>query len=705
MEEPVAPRSPFSTPRSLRTARMSQRVIILPGAHPDARVRIALGGAVEMHKPPNNNNWSPDRQDVISLGSIGMGSTDGRKMTVRKVPTTPTELLNITTTSNSSGCDNMSTCSSYTLSEEWDTDDIATRKRGRDHWANKVQFILACVGYSVGLGNLWRFPYLCYASGGGVFLIPYYLILFTCGVPLLYMELAVGQFTKRGPIGAFSKMCPIFKGAGLSSVVVAFFMSTYYNVIIAYALFYFFTAFRSDAPWSECSNMWNSELCWYPGLKIPRPNNSRTPSEDFYIKKVLQMSSGIENPGSVRWELAACLICAWILVYFALWKSVRSSGRVLYFTATLPFVLVLAFLGRSLTLDGAQLGLEYLFNPKLELLADAKVWVYAAAQNFNSIGIAFGSVISFASYNRSNNRILVDTITVSTINAVTSLIVGVFVFATIGNIAMEHATSVEDVIADGPGLVFVIYPQAMSKMPFSSFWAVLFFFMLLCLGLNSQFALVEVVVTSFQDGFPNWIKKKLVCHELLVLVVCCISFILGLPHITQGGIYFFQLVDHYAVSNSVMCIAFFEVIAIAWCYGAERLSKNIHRMSGERPYFYFKVCWSVAAPSLILCLWIFSIIDYEPPKYNNGMYTYPWWAEVLGWFITASCLLCIPILAVYVVASMEGKTLWQKIKNSIIPSIEDIPPPINEEESKEMNSLLAKPTIKIIKSKSLDNLR
>nr|CAD7199944.1 unnamed protein product [Timema douglasi] len=154
----------------------------------------------------------------------------------------------------------------------------------RQHWSNKAQFVLACVGYCVGLGNVWRFPYLCYKSGGGVFLVPYFIILVICGVPMLYMELAVGQYTRRGPIGALGQICPLFKGAGLASVVISFLMSTYYNVIIAYTLYYFFTAFKSDAPWSQCNNLWNTPQCWQPSklLNISRPNKSRTPSEEFY---------------------------------------------------------------------------------------------------------------------------------------------------------------------------------------------------------------------------------------------------------------------------------------------------------------------------------------------------------------------------------------------------------------------------------------
>ncbi|XP_054000868.1 sodium- and chloride-dependent GABA transporter ine-like isoform X1 [Hylaeus anthracinus] len=613
----------------------------------------------------------PDSVSIRSLASIGMGSSDGRKLTIRRVPTSPSELLNMVHPPPSFE-DDLSVCTSFDDADAEDPGDY--RQPRRPHWANKVQFVLACISYSVGLGNVWRFPYLCYKSGGGVFLIPYFLILFVCGVPLLYMELSIGQFTRRGPIGALGQICPLFKGAGLSSVVISFLMSTYHNVIIAYAIYYFFAAFRAKQPWSDCDNSWNTLGCWLPTYSITdnrtRPNASRTPSEEFFDNKVLQISKGIEESGALRWELVACLITAWILVYFSVWKSIKSSAQVRYITATLPFILIVVFLARSLTLEGAEKGLQFFFHPRWELLSDAKVWINAAAQIFNSVGIAFGSMICFASYNKFHNTILVDSVAVSLINAFSSLLVGIFSFATIGNIALEQNMSVEAVLTDGPGLVFVVYPQALAKMPASQLWAVLFFFMLVCLSLNSQFAIVEVVVTSIQDGFPKWVKRHLVCHEMLVLLVCVISFLFGLPNITQGGIYFFQLIDHYAASISIMFLAFFEVIAISWCYGVRRLCNNVKEMTGRVPSAYFRFCWLIAAPLLIMAVWVFSLIDYEPPTYHNGEYEYPWWAEAIGWGISSLSLICIPAFAIYEFVKANGNTCAEKLRNSIKPHFE-----------------------------------
>ncbi|XP_028156887.1 sodium- and chloride-dependent GABA transporter ine isoform X1 [Ostrinia furnacalis] len=601
-------------------------------------------------------------QSVRSLASIGMGCTDGRKMVIKRVPTSPTELFHLVRPPTPPDED---TASHESCEEEEEEADHHLKPR-RPFWANKIQFVLACVGYSVGLGNVWRFPYLCYKSGGGAFLIPYFIILLVCGVPMLFMELAVGQYTAHGPIGALSQICPLFKGAGLASVVISFLMSTYYAVIIAWAIYYFFTSFKSEVPWASCSNRWNTAQCWVPQHNYTKPNGSQTPTEQFFEKKVLNISNGIEFPGGMRWELAACLVCAWVLVYFALWKSIKSSAKVRYITTTLPFLLIIVFLGRSLTLDGADVGLRYFFKPDWELLKQSRPWVNAASQIFNSIGIAFGSMIMFASYNRFDNNFLHDTLAVSLVNAVTSLIVGIFTFATIGNIAFEQNTSVKDVIADSPGLLFVVYPQAIAKMPAPQLWAVLFFFMFLCLGLNSQFAIVEVVVTSIQDGFPDMIRRKLVYHELLVLCVCGVSLLFGLPHIIHSGIYVFQLMDYYAASLSITYLAFFEVVAIAWFYGVGRLSSNIKQMTGRVPSFYFRFCWLIATPALLLALWVASLVDYTPPGYRQ--YAYPAWAQVLGWIIASLSLLCIPVYAVVTIVRAPGKSLGEKFRHSIRPT-------------------------------------
>lgn len=127
----------------------------------------------------------------------------------------------------------------------------------------------------------------------------------------------------------------------------------------------------------------------------------------------------------------------------------------------------------------------------------------------------------------------------------------------------------------------------------------------------------------------------------------------------QGGIYFFQLIDHYAASISIMYLAFFEVIGVTWFYGAWRLSKNVKTMTGRHPGYFIKFCWMTATPLMIFALWVFLIIDYEPPTYNNKHYHYPVWAVVLGWLIAAVSILCIPITMVFVLLKAPGTTFME----------------------------------------------
>lgn len=554
----------------------------------------------------------------------------------------------------------------------------------RQNWSKKLEFILACVGYSVGLGNVWRFPYLCFSSGGGAFLIPFFFMLIICGVPLMYMELAVGQYTRQGPIGAIAKLCPFFKGAGLATVVISFLFTTYYNIIITWACYYLFSSFTSVLPWTHCKHDWSSPLCW-DGTSATgnesnfiQLNNTISPTENFFMNNVLKKTSGIEKQGTIRWELVLLLMFCWILVYFCIWKGPKGTGKVVYVTAIFPYVVLLILVIRGLTLPGAIDGVLFFIKPKWYQLTEAKVWMNAAIQNFNSLGIAFGGLITMSSYNKFHNNIIKDVMTIAIVDAFTCILAGFAIFSILGALALSQNKNVEDVVQEGPGLVFIIYPQGFSEMPASQFFAFLFFIMLIFLGIDSQFAGVEVVVTAIQDHFALQIKKYLKRKELLVLIVCIVSFMAGLPNIMQGGIYFFQLIDFYAAGVSVMYLAFFEVIAVTWFYGAKQLGQNIQEMTGKYPNYFFILCWYIASPLFIIAIWIFNMVQYSDLKI--GDYAYPKWAIGIGWFIATLSIICIPIGMIHSVFTAKGGNLWQKFRSSLKSEFtKEEMPPLNEE--------------------------
>ncbi|CAI5644219.1 unnamed protein product [Oreochromis niloticus] len=528
----------------------------------------------------------------------------------------------------------------------------ADQEPTRPTWSRQIEFTLAGIGCAVGLGNVWRFPYLCYRSGGGAFLVPYLLMLVVLGIPLLYMELTVGQYTRRGPVLALATVCPLLKGVGIASVAISFIMCTYYNVVITWALYYLFSSFQAPLPWQNCNNTWNTPNCTNHATNS---SYSSTASQEFFKYKMLEQTSGVEDTGVLRWDLFLILILAWILIYFCIFKGVKSTGKVVYFTALFPYVILIALLINNAQLPGALEGIKFFIVPVWDELLSVEVWVNAAAQIFNSIGIGFGSLMAMSSYNDFNNNILKDTLSISIINSVTSILAGFVIFSAFGYMSYLQGIPVSDLAVDGPGLVYVVYPQAFANMPVAQLWAVLFFFMLLCLGLDSEFAMVEVMVTSLMDQFYKDVIHIFKKKELFVLAVCFVACLFGIPCVMQVGIYVFQLLDHYTAIVSIMFLAFFEVMAVCWIYGVKRLSANLEEMNGNKANIFFRLCWLIVAPVLITVILIFSIIQFKPARY--GKYVFPPWAQGVGWIIALASIIWIPLGAIHTLWVLPGSIM------------------------------------------------
>ena len=201
----------------------------------------------------------------------------------------------------------------------------------REEWSNQCEFILSTVGYAVGLGNVWRFPYLSYKNGGGSFLVPYVIMLFVAGLPLFFMELVLGQYSRQGPTKVFGRIAPLFKGLGLAMLGATFFVGIYYNVIIAWTLFYMFKGFAAELPWVTCSNFSSIHCFANSTLNDTGDPFAVGPPEDFFLHQMLGLDRNIhdwENVGILRWQMVLCLLGAWIIVCLCLIKGVQSSGKV-----------------------------------------------------------------------------------------------------------------------------------------------------------------------------------------------------------------------------------------------------------------------------------------------------------------------------------------------------------------------------------------
>nr|XP_060632731.1 sodium- and chloride-dependent betaine transporter-like [Anolis sagrei ordinatus] len=547
----------------------------------------------------------------------------------------------------------------------------------RGQWANKVEFVLSVAGEIIGLGNVWRFPYLCYKNGGGAFFIPYLIFLFACGIPVFLLETALGQYTSQGGITAWRKICPIFEGIGYASQVIESYLNIYYIVILAWALFYLFNSFAAVLPWASCNNTWNTERCVASPNSSNLPNvtatsGSTSPVIEFWENRALKITDGIHNLGTVRWELALCLLLAWIICYFCIWKGVKSTGKVVYFTATFPYVMLFVLLIRGVTLDGAKEGIIFYLNPDFSRLKDPQVWMDAGTQIFFSYAICQGCLTALGSYNKYNNNCYRDCFMLCFLNSATSFVAGFAIFSVLGFMAKEQGVHISDVAESGPGLAFIAYPKAVTMMPVSQLWSCLFFIMLIFLGLDSQFVCVESLVTAIVDMFPEVFRKK-GRRELLILAIAVICYLLGLFLVTEGGMYIFQLFDYYAASGTcLLFLAVFEVICVGWVYGADRFYDNIEDMIGYRPWPLVKFCWLFLTPAVCLATFLFSLIRYTPLKYNN-LYEYPPWGITVGWLMALSSMICIPSYVIFILLKTKG-TFKQRLRQLTTPA-EDLPRP------------------------------
>ncbi|XP_033119227.1 sodium- and chloride-dependent neutral and basic amino acid transporter B(0+)-like isoform X3 [Anneissia japonica] len=534
----------------------------------------------------------------------------------------------------------------------------------RGKWGSKADFLLSCLGYAVGLGNVWRFPYLCYENGGGAFLIPYAIMLVFAGLPVFFMEVSLGQYSSSGPATAW-KISPMFRGIGYGMILVSALVGIYYNVIIMYALYYMFASMRKTLPWTNCDNTWNTDNCYgrytdcidlgdsiindtngcvnvsmltqnqrehynvtydsntgtanVSGYTDPFASQRVLASEEYYRNKVLRESDGIGELGGVVWHLFGCLIGAWVIVFLCLVRGIKSSGKVVYFTATFPYVVLLILLVRGLTLEGHEKGIEFFITPNWDKLWEAKVWKDAAIQIFYSLSAAWGGLLTLSSYNKFHNNCYFDAIFVSIANCCTSIFAGFVIFSILGYMAHELDREVDEVVDQGFSLAFIAYPEALARMPAAPLWAILFFAMLVTLGLDSQFTILETVVTSITDTFPGLRKRK----TLVLLVSCVTMFCISIICVTEAGIYWVNLLDSYSASFALLTFAMTECLVISWIYGVARFRNDIRTMIGDSwvdfPLFnYWIAAWAVLTPGLLLVR-IISILK-NPYTYPSSFY-------------------------------------------------------------------------------------
>ncbi|MEO0272358.1 MAG: sodium-dependent transporter, partial [candidate division WOR-3 bacterium] len=335
-------------------------------------------------------------------------------------------------------------------------------------WQSRGAFVLASIGSAIGLGNVWRFPYIAYKYGGGAFLVAYVIVLFLIGIPMLLLEFSIGYKLKGSAPFSLSKIRveseilegsnPVNKKAlnfewlGWFAVLVGFGIVTYYSVIMGWSFDYLVYSFKTA--WGE---------------------NTR----EFFFQKVLGLTDNIFNLGKISWPVVIGLLVSWVWIVLSIWKGARTVGKVVYVTVTMPWLLLIIFVIRGLTLPGAIKGIEYYLTPNWHLLLNPQLWHAAISQVFFSLTVGFGVMIAYASFLPENQDIVNNAFLVALADASTAYVAGFAVFSTLGYYAYIQGVSVAEVMKSGPELAFVTYPTIINHLPFAPLFGILFFLMLL----------------------------------------------------------------------------------------------------------------------------------------------------------------------------------------------------------------------------------
>ncbi|XP_061444656.1 sodium-dependent neutral amino acid transporter B(0)AT1-like isoform X2 [Rhineura floridana] len=533
-------------------------------------------------------------------------------------------------------------------------------------------------------------------------MIPFLILLVLEGIPLLHLEFAIGQRLRKGSVGVWSSIHPTLKGVGIAAMLVSFLVGLYYNTIIAWVMWYFFNSFQEPLPWSECPLNEN-------GTGFLEECGKSSPVDYFWYRKTLNISTSIEDSGTVQWWLLLSLTCAWGVLYVCTIRGIETTGKAVYVTSTLPYVVLTIFLIRGLTLKGSVSGIKYLFTPNVAELANPVTWLDAGAQVFYSFSLAFGGLISFSSYNSIHNNCEKDAVIISMINGFTSIYSATVIYSIIGfrateryddcfgqniltltnafdlpedNITQENfekmqawynatepatfatltfkTCNLESFLNDGvegTGLAFIVFTEAITKMPVSPLWSILFFIMLFCLGLSSMFGNMEGVMVPLQD--LNIIPKKWP-KELVTGLICVGSYLIAIIFVLRSGNYWLALFDGFAGSIPLLIIAFCEMFSVVYIYGIDRFNNDIKFMIGHKPNIFWQAMWRVVSPLIMLVIFLFYFVvkvneklqyitwdpDYELfPKSNPKLY--PNWIYAIIVILAGVPSIVIPGFAIY----------------------------------------------------------
>jgi len=469
----------------------------------------------------------------------------------------------------------------------------------RERWTGRVPFIFAAIGSAIGLGNVWRFPYLTYEYGGGAFLIPWIIGLIVLGIPWMMMEFGMGRYFQKSAPGVFEGIGKKWEWLGWWPVFVAFLIVTYYTVVIAWSLNYAISS---------------ATVAWGLGQA------GAAGAGDYFFGTVLRLSDGPGVLGAPVGPILGLLAVVWIVLFIIMFKGARVIGKASIWLVCIPWILLIVLFIRGLTLPGAVDGLNYYLSPNFAALGDAEVWFGALSQIAFTLSLGMAGMFAYGSFIAKKADVTNNAFITSFSNCATSFFAGFAVFSTVGFIMQAMNIPIVDVSASGLGLAFVTFPVAISMMPgANAFTGVLFFLCLFFLGTTSAYFLAYGgVISPVMDKFGLSRVKA-------TAIVCIISFLIGILYTTNGGLYWLDIVDRTVSFYGLLITGALACIVVGWGFGARKLREHINETSDIKVGAWWDWLIKVIVPVGLLFVVIYGgfMKDIAPEGYE-GYFNWSW---------------------------------------------------------------------------------
>jgi NSS family neurotransmitter:Na+ symporter len=487
----------------------------------------------------------------------------------------------------------------------------------REQWGTRMGFILAAAGSAIGLGNIWRFPYVAYENGGGAFLIPYFFALLTAGIPILILEFGIGRSERGSAPLSLRRLSERYEWLGWWQVLLSFIIITYYSVIIAWAMSYFKFSFGLS---------WGDD----PGA--------------FLFGNFLNVPEGAVTEtgwsfGGIQWHIFIPLVLVWAGIFFTIYRGIKQGiEKISRIFMPLLLLLMIIFVIRAVTLPGAAIGLDHLFSPDFAKIIPEfmggnnpqwyKVWMAAYGQIFFSLSIAFAIMITYASYLPKDKDVNNSAFITAFSNSGFELLAAIGVFGAIGFMAYTTNTDVSEVAKAGVGLAFVVFPQIINTFPaFKEFFGSLFFLTLVIAGFTSAISIVEVVVSGLIDKFKMSRQKA-------VSWVCGIGFITSTFYVTGSGIILLDIVDHFINNFGIVISGLLEVTLIGWFIKINKIREQNNLVSDFVIGSWWTIMIRFVTPAILIYMSVVNFIDEFRTAYEgypfHALVTFGWGAVVVS---------------------------------------------------------------------------